>query len=61
MKKIVILIMAVAAIFAFYTQGNGPVQTVAMAIAFAVFMMGMMWLSGKTPSKHKDDDQDGIS
>ncbi len=53
--------MIIAAVFAFYTKGNGPMHTIAVVIAIAIFMMGMMWLSSKTPSKHKDQNEDGIS
>lgn len=53
--------MVIAAIFAFYTKGDGPMHTIAIAVAIVIFMMGLMWLSSKTPSKHKDENEDGIS
>lgn len=53
--------MVLAAIFAFYTKGDGAMHTIAVVVAIVVFMMGLMWLSGQTPSKHKDENEDELS
>ncbi|MFT3793176.1 hypothetical protein [Flavobacterium sp.] len=57
MKKLIIPIMVVAILVAFYAQGQGESSRWIMVIAIAVFMFGMMWLSSKTPSKNKEDDE----
>jgi uncharacterized membrane protein YoaK (UPF0700 family) len=52
MKKFVILLMALAIGVALYEQTSAEKNVYVMVIAIVVFMMGMMRLSSKTPSKN---------
>lgn len=60
MKKIIIPIMVVAIIIALYEQGSGEKNVYVMVIAIVVFMMGMMQLSAKTPSKNQDKEDENV-
>ncbi|PKB18077.1 hypothetical protein [Flavobacterium sp. 5] len=60
MKKIVILIMALAIGVAFYEQTSADKNVYVMVIAIVIFMMGMMRLSSKTPSKNEDNNEDDV-
>ena len=59
MKKILILIMIVAIIVAFYEQVSPDRNVYVTVIAIVIFMYGMMRLSAKTPSKNQEkEDED---
>ena len=60
MKKILILIMTVAIIVAFYEQVSPDKNVYITVIAIVVFMYGMMRLSAKTPSKNQDKEEDDV-
>ncbi|HEY4627976.1 MAG TPA: hypothetical protein VIH02_01695 [Flavobacterium sp.] len=60
MKKIIIPIMVVAIIIALYEQGSGEKNVYVMVIAIVIFMMGMMQLSAKTPSKNQDKEDENV-
>jgi uncharacterized membrane protein YoaK (UPF0700 family) len=58
MKKIVILIMVVAIIVAFYEQVSPDKNVYVTVVAIVVFMYGMMQLSAKTPSKNQEKEEE---
>lgn len=60
MKKIMIPMMLVAFLIAFYEQQktNGNVYITAGAVL--IFMYGMMRLSAKIPSKHQDKNEENV-
>ena len=60
MKKFVILLMAVAIGVALYEQTIADKNVYVMVIAIVIFMMGMMRLSSKTPSKNQDKEEDDV-
>ena len=60
MKKIVLLIMAIAIGVAFYKQTAADKNVYITVIAVVIFMMGMMRLSSKTPSKNQDNNEDDV-
>lgn len=60
MKKFIIPIMVVAIIVALYEQVNAEKNVYIMVIAIVVFMMGMMQLSAKTPSKNQDKEEENV-
>ena len=60
MKKFLIPIMAIAIIAAFYEQSKDAPNIYITVVAIAVFMLGMMQLSAKTPSKNQNNDEDDI-
>ncbi|WP_264563838.1 hypothetical protein [Flavobacterium sp. N3904] len=60
MKKFIILIMAFAIGIALYEQVSAEKNVYVMVIAIVVFMMGMMQLSSRTPSKNQDNEEDDV-
>jgi hypothetical protein len=60
MKKIMIPLMVIAIGVALYEQTNEEKNVYVMVIAIVVFMMGMMRLSSKTPSKNQDKEEDDV-
>jgi uncharacterized membrane protein YoaK (UPF0700 family) len=60
MKKFLIPMMIVAIIVAFYEQVSAEKNTYIMIIAIVIFMMGMMQLSAKTPSKNQDKEDENV-
>lgn len=58
MKKVMILVMALAIGVAFYEQASTNKNVYVMVIAIVIFMIGMMKLSSKTPSKNQDKEED---
>lgn len=60
MKKIMIPMMLVAFLIAFYEQQKANSNVYITVGAIAVFMYGMMRLSAKTPSKNQDKDEDDV-
>lgn len=60
MRKFIIPIMIVAITIALYEQVNAEKNVYIMVIAIVVFMMGMMQLSAKTPSKNQDKEDENV-
>lgn len=60
MKKIVILLMVLAIGVALYEQTSADKNIYVMVVAIVIFMMGMMRLSSKTPSKNQDKEEDDV-
>ncbi len=60
MKKFIIPLMIVAITIALYEQVSAEKNVYIMVIAIVVFMMGMMQLSAKTPSKNQDKEDDNV-
>ena len=60
MKKFIIPIMVVAITVALYEQVSAEKNVYIMVIAIVVFMMGMMQLSAKTPSKNQDKEDENV-
>ncbi|WP_072993901.1 hypothetical protein [Flavobacterium segetis] len=60
MKKFIIPIMIVAIIVALYQQASSEKNIYIMVIAIIIFMIGMMQLSAKTPSKNQDKEDDNV-
>jgi hypothetical protein len=60
MKKLLIPIMAIAILVAFYEQSLEKKNEYISVIAIVVFMFGMMKLSARTPSKNQEKEEDDI-
>ena len=60
MRKFIIPIMVVAISVALYEQVSAKKNVYIMVIAIVVFMMGMMQLSAKTPSKNQDKEDENV-
>lgn len=60
MKKLLLPIMIIAILIAFYEQSLEKKNVYISVVAIAVFMFGMMKLSAKTPSKNQDKDADNV-
>jgi hypothetical protein len=60
MKKIMIPMMLVAFLIAFYEQQKANSNVYITVGAIAVFMYGMMRLSAKTPSKNQDKNEEDV-
>jgi uncharacterized membrane protein YoaK (UPF0700 family) len=60
MKKFTIILMVLAIGVAFYEQTSADKNVYVMVIAIVIFMMGMMKLSSKTPSKNQDKEDDNV-
>jgi uncharacterized membrane protein YoaK (UPF0700 family) len=60
MKKFIIPIMIVAIVVALYEQVSANKNIYVMAVAIVIFMMGMMQLSAKTPSKNQEKKDDNV-
>lgn len=60
MKKIMIPLMVIAIGVALYEQTSEDKNVYVMVIAIVVFMMCMMRLSSKTPSKNQDKEEDDV-
>ena len=60
MRKFIIPIMVVAITIALYEQVSAKKNVFIIVIAIVVFMMGMMQLSAKTPSKNQDKDDENV-
>ncbi|MFV8367240.1 hypothetical protein [Flavobacterium sp. XS1P27] len=60
MRKFIIPIMVVAISVALYEQVSAEKNVYIMVIAIVVFMMGMMQLSAKTPSKNQDKEDGNV-
>lgn len=60
MRKFIIPIMVLAITLALYEQVSAEKNVYIMVISIVVFMMGMMQLSAKTPSKNQDKDDENV-
>lgn len=60
MKKLLLPIMIIAIVIAFYEQSLEKKNVYILVVAIAVFMFGMMKLSAKTPSKNQDKEEDNV-
>ena len=60
MKKLLLPIMIIAILIAFYEQSLEKKNVYISVVAIAVFMFGMMKLSTKTPSKNQDKEDDNV-
>ena len=60
MRKFIIPIMVLAIAVALYEQVSAEKNVYIMVIAIVVFMMGMMQLSAKTPSKNQDKEDENV-
>ena len=60
MRKFILPIMVVAITIALYEQVSAKKNVFIMVIAIVVFMMGMMQLSAKTPSKNQDKEDENV-
>lgn len=60
MKKLMILIMAIAIGVALYEQAKPGKNVYLMVIAIVIFMYGMMRLSAKTPSKNQEKEEKDV-
>jgi hypothetical protein len=52
--------MIIAILVAFYEQSSTDKNVYVTVIAIAVFMLGMMKLSAKTPSKNQDKEEEDV-
>ncbi|WP_167398313.1 hypothetical protein [Flavobacterium crocinum] len=57
MKAFKIIIMILAISVAFYEQASEEKNIYITIVAIVVFMIGMMQLSAKTPSKNNDKEE----
>ncbi len=60
MKKIIVPIMIIAILLAFYEQSKEDSNLFILLIAFVIFMYGMMRLSAKTPSKNDENNEQDV-
>ena len=60
MKKFIIPIMVVAILVALFEQVSAEKNVYIMVISIVIFMMGMMQLSAKTPSKNQDKEDKNV-
>ena len=60
MKKFIIPIMVVAILVALFEQVSAEKNVYIMVIAIVIFMMGMMQLCAKTPSKNQDKEDKNV-
>ena len=52
--------MVVAIIVALYQQSSEEKNVYVMVVAIVIFMIGMMKLSAKVPSKNQDKEEDDV-
>lgn len=60
MKKLLIPIMVIAILVALYEQSKPEKNVFILVIAIVFFMIGMMRLSAKTPSKNQDKEDEDV-
>lgn len=60
MKKMLLPVMIIAIVIAFYEQSLEKKNVYILIVAIAVFMFGMMKLSAKTPSKNQEKEEDNV-
>ena len=60
MKKAVLPIMLIAILVAFYEQSLDKKNVYIQVISIVIFMIGMMKLSAKVPSKNQDKEEEDV-
>jgi flagellar basal body-associated protein FliL len=60
MKKLLIPMMIIAIIIAFYEQSKSDKNIYIIIIAIVIFMFGMMRLSAKIPSKNQEKEEEDV-
>ena len=60
MRKFIIPIMVIAITVALYEQVSAEKNLYIMVVAIVVFMMGMMQLSARTPSKNQNKKDENV-
>jgi hypothetical protein len=60
MKKFLLPIMIIAIIIAFYEQSLEKKNVYIQVFSIVVFMIGMMKLSAKVPSKNQEKEEDDV-
>ena len=60
MKKAVLPIMIIAILVAFYEQSLDKKIVYIQVISIVIFMIGMMKLSAKVPSKNQDKEEEDV-
>ncbi len=60
MKKLLIPVMVIAICVALYEQNKSDKNVYIIVIAIVIFMLGMMKLSAKTPSKNQESEDDDV-
>jgi hypothetical protein len=60
MKKAVLPIMIIAILVAFYEQSLDKKKVYIQVISIVIFMIGMMKLSAKVPSKNQDKEEEDV-
>jgi flagellar basal body-associated protein FliL len=60
MKKLLIPMMIIAIIIAFYEQSKSEKNIYIIIIAIVIFMFGMMRLSAKIPSKNQEKEDENV-
>ncbi|MBD3581454.1 hypothetical protein [Flavobacterium selenitireducens] len=61
MKNWFYMVIVAGLALAFYEQSKEHPNPVVMALAVIAFMLGIMKLSSKIPSKHNEDEHDETS
>lgn len=60
MKKVLFPIMIIAIIIAFYELSLDKKNVYIQVISIVIFMIGMMKLSAKVPSKNQEKEEDDV-
>jgi hypothetical protein len=60
MKKLLLPIMIITIIIAFYEQSLEKKNVYIQVISIVIFMIGMMKLSAKVPSKNQEKEEDDV-
>jgi NADH:ubiquinone oxidoreductase subunit H len=60
MKKVLLPIMIIAILVAFYEQSLEKKNVYIQVISIVVFMIGMMKLSAKVPSKNQEKEEEDV-
>jgi NADH:ubiquinone oxidoreductase subunit H len=60
MKKLLIPMMVISICVAFYEQSKSDKNIFVVVISVAIFMIGMMKLSAKTPSKNQENEDENV-
>jgi hypothetical protein len=60
MKKVLLPIMIIAILIAFYEQSLDKKNVYIQVISIVIFMIGMMKLSAKVPGKNQDKEEKDV-
>jgi hypothetical protein len=60
MKKVLFPIMIIAILVAFYEQSLDKKNIYIQVISIVIFMIGMMKLSAKVPSKNQEKEEEDV-